>query len=75
MELLVIAAVVIGGGSLSGGRGTVLGTLAGAGIMQVIESGCRQIGVAEGTRLIILGVAIIGAVWIDQVRQRRLPHS
>jgi ribose transport system permease protein len=75
MELLVIAAVVIGGGSLSGGRGTVLGTLAGAGIMQVIESGCRQIGVAEGTRLIILGAAIIGAVWIDQVRQRRLPHS
>jgi ribose/xylose/arabinose/galactoside ABC-type transport system permease subunit len=70
-ELAVIAAVVIGGGSLSGGRGSVLGTLAGAAIMAVITSGCRQLGLAQPLQLIILGAIIILAVTIDQLRQRR----
>lgn len=70
LELQVIAAVVIGGGSLSGGRGTVLGTVAGAGIMAVIYSGCTQIGLDNATQDIILGIVIIGAVAIDQLRQR-----
>lgn len=72
LELKVIAAVVIGGGSLSGGRGTVLGTLTGAAIMAVIESGCTQLGYVNPVQDIILGVIIIAAVTLDQLRQRRL---
>lgn len=72
MELRIIAAVVIGGGSLSGGRGTVLGTLLGAAIMGVIASGCTQLGLNNPVQDIILGVIIVAAVTLDQVRQRRL---
>ena len=72
LELKVIAAVVIGGGSLNGGQGSVLGTLTGAGIMAVIASGCNAVGLTNPTQDIILGVIIVGAVTIDQVRQRRL---
>jgi len=70
-ELKFIAAVVIGGGSLSGGRGSVLGTLAGAAIMCVISSGCAQLGVANATQDIMIGVIIIAAVSIDQFRNRK----
>ena len=70
-ELKFIAAVVIGGGSLSGGRGSVLGTLAGATIMGVISSGCDQLGVKNATQDIIIGVIIIAAVTLDQLRNRR----
>ncbi len=72
LELQIIAAVVIGGGSLSGGRGTVLGTLTGAAIMAVIKSGCTQLGLNNPVQDIILGVIIVAAVTLDQVRQRRL---
>jgi ribose transport system permease protein len=71
LELRIIAAVVIGGGSLSGGRGAVLGTLTGAAIMAVIASGCTQLGVENPVQDIILGTIIVGAVTLDQVRQRR----
>lgn len=71
MELKIIAAVIIGGASLSGGRGTVLGTLAGAAMMAVIESGCTQHGITDAVQRIILGAIIIGAVVLDQVHQRR----
>jgi ribose transport system permease protein len=70
LELRVIAAVVIGGGSLSGGRGTVLGTLTGAAIMAVIASGCTQLGLENPIQDIILGAIIIAAVIIDQLRQQ-----
>ncbi len=70
-ELKFIAAVVIGGGSLSGGRGSVLGTLAGATIMGVISSGCDQLGVANATQDIMIGVIIIAAVSIDRFRSRK----
>lgn len=70
-ELKFIAAVVIGGGSLSGGRGSVLGTLAGATIMGVISSGCDQLGVANATQDIMIGAIIIAAVTLDQLRNRR----
>ncbi|MFO0870020.1 MAG: hypothetical protein U0935_13900 [Pirellulales bacterium] len=70
LELEVIAAVVIGGGSLSGGRGTVLGTLAGAAMTAVIKSGCTQLELSDALQRIILGVIIICAVTIDQLRQR-----
>ena len=69
-ELKFIAAVVIGGGSLTGGRGTVLGTLAGATIMGVISSGCDQLGVANATFDIMIGIIIIAAVSIDHFRNR-----
>lgn len=71
LELEIIAAVVIGGGSLNGGRGTVLGTLAGAAMTAVIKSGCTQLQLADALQRIILGAIIIAAVTIDQLRQRR----
>jgi ribose/xylose/arabinose/galactoside ABC-type transport system permease subunit len=72
LELKVIAAVVIGGASLNGGRGTVLGTLTGALLMQTIVSGCTQLGLSNPVQDIILGVIIVAAVTIDQIRQRRM---
>ncbi len=71
-ELPIIAAVVIGGGSLNGGRGSVLGTLTGAVIMQVISSGCTALKQPNHIQEIIIGTIIIAAVTLDQVRQRRL---
>jgi ribose/xylose/arabinose/galactoside ABC-type transport system permease subunit len=71
LELQVIAAVVIGGGSLSGGRGSVLGSLTGAVIMSVIRSGCDQLSVPNPYQEILIGLIIIVAVAVDQLRQRR----
>ncbi len=70
-ELPIIAAVVIGGGSLSGGRGSILGTLTGALIMQVISSGCTSLRLPNPIQEIIIGCIIIVAVTVDQFRQRR----
>jgi ribose transport system permease protein len=72
VELIVIAAVVIGGASLNGGRGSVLGTLAGALIIRAITSGCTQLGLPNSYQDIVLGAIIIAAVVVDQLRQRRL---
>ncbi len=74
-ELKIIAAVVIGGGSLTGGRGSVLGTLAGAAIMLVISSGCTALGLKNPMQDIIIGAIIVAAVTLDQFRQRRLLAS
>jgi ribose/xylose/arabinose/galactoside ABC-type transport system permease subunit len=71
-ELPIIAAVVIGGGSLSGGRGSILGTLTGALIMQVISSGCTALKQPNPIQEIIIGAIIVAAVTVDQFRQRRL---
>jgi ribose transport system permease protein len=71
VELRVIAAVVIGGASLNGGRGSILGTLAGAAIMGVIDSGCTQLGLSNPVQDIVLGVVIVAAVVVDQIRQSR----
>jgi ribose transport system permease protein len=75
LELKVIAAVVIGGASLSGGRGSVVGTLTGALMMEVIGSGCTQIGFRTSVERIVTGVVIISAAALDQVRQRRLARE
>ena len=75
LELKVIASVVIGGGSLNGGRGTVIGTLTGALIMSVITSGCTALGLTNPIQDMILGVIIIVAVTVDQLRQRRAQHA
>lgn len=72
LELKIIAAVVIGGGSLNGGRGSVVGTLMGATMMQVIGSGCTALGLSNPTQDVIIGAIIITAVTLDQMRQRRL---
>lgn len=70
LELQVIAAVVIGGASLSGGRGSVAGSLTGAAIMAVIRSGCDQLRVPNPYQEMLIGAIIIAAVAVDQFRQR-----
>ena len=70
LELQVIAAVVIGGASLNGGRGSVLGTLLGALIMKVISNGCTMLGLENHVQDMILGVIIVAAVTLDQFRQK-----
>ena len=71
LELDVIAAVIIGGGSLIGGRGTVLGTVIGASIMTVIQTGCTQKGLPTWVQQILTGVIIVVAVALDRVRTAR----
>jgi len=70
LELDVIAAVVIGGGSLSGGQGSVFGSLIGALIMTIIRSGCTQMGLANWIQEIVTGAIIIIAVALDRLRHR-----
>ena len=70
MELKIIAAVVIGGGSLSGGRGGVFGTLTGVAIVAAIESGGSQLGWSNPVQEIALGVIIVAAVAADRARAR-----
>jgi ribose/xylose/arabinose/galactoside ABC-type transport system permease subunit len=71
LELNVIAAVVIGGGSLSGGEGSILGTLVGALLMTTIASGCTQMGLPNWVQEIITGAIIVIAVAVDRLRHRR----
>lgn len=71
MELQVIAAVVIGGTSLMGGRGSVIATFFGVLIIAVLEAGLAQVGASEPAKRIITGAVIVVAVIIDTVRQRR----
>jgi len=70
-ELEAIAAVVIGGTSLSGGRGTILGTVIGALIMAVLTNGLRILSVAQEWQTVVTGAIIILAVYADQVRRRK----
>jgi len=71
LELDVIAAVIIGGGSLTGGRGTVVGTIIGAAIMTIIQLGCSQKGLANWIQQIVTGGIIVAAVALDRVRSAR----
>ena len=70
-ELDAIAAVVIGGTSLSGGTGTILGTIIGAFIMSVLTNGLRIMSVAQEWQTVVTGVIIILAVYTDILRRRR----
>ena len=70
MELDIIAAVVIGGGSLNGGEGSASGTLIGALIMAVLRNGCNMLGVPNYTQNIIVGTVIIAAAGIDSIKHR-----
>jgi ribose transport system permease protein len=71
-ELDVIAAVVIGGGSLNGGVGTILGSMIGASIMAVLRNGSQQMGWPNYIQEIIIGAIIVVAVALDRVRSRRV---
>lgn len=68
-ELKVIAAVVVGGTSLSGGQGHVLGTLIGALIIAVIGNGMNLMGLDSFVQEVILGFVILAAVWIDNQKK------
>jgi ribose transport system permease protein len=70
-ELQAIAAVVIGGGSLRGGEGSVLGTLVGAFIMGLLANGSDLIGVSPYWQQVIIGAIIILAVSVDELRKRK----
>jgi ribose transport system permease protein len=69
-ELDIIAAVVIGGGSLSGGEGSITGSIIGALIMAFLRNGCQQIGWPNYIQEIIIGAIIVVAVAIDRWRTR-----
>jgi len=70
MELDIIAAVVIGGGSLSGGEGSVAGSVIGALLMAVLRNGCNLVGIPNYVQNIVIGAIIIAAVGVDRLRQR-----
>ena len=74
-ELRVIAAVVIGGGSLSGGQGTVIGTIIGALIMGVLANGANLLRISSFTQQIVIGAVIVLAVTFDEYQRRRLDSS
>ena len=71
-ELQAIAAVVIGGGSLHGGEGSVIGTLIGAFIMGLLSNGSDLLGVSNYVQQVIIGAVIILAVTLDEFRKRRV---
>ncbi len=71
-ELYVIAAVVVGGTSLSGGEGKILGTLIGAFIIAVIQNGMNLTNVESYTQKVVLGLVILGAVLLDRLKHRGL---
>lgn len=69
-ELYAIAAVVIGGGSLRGGEGTVLGAILGTLLIGVLNNGCSLMDMPVSLQRIILGSVIVAAVTVDMVRHR-----
>ena len=69
-ELYAIAAVVVGGTSLAGGEGRVLGTLIGAFIIAVIQNGMNLTGIESYTQKVVLGLVILGAVLLDNLKRR-----
>ncbi len=70
-ELTVIAAVVIGGGSLSGGVGTVGGCVIGALLMSFLANGCNLLGIEQHWQKVIAGAIVVAAVAFDQWQHRR----
>ena len=71
MELDIIAAVVIGGASLTGGEGTIIGTIIGALLMKVVNNGCAKCHLENYVQQIVTGAIIITAAALDRLRHRR----
>lgn len=71
-ELQAIAAVVIGGTSLSGGKGSMIGTLIGALIISVINNGLQIMSIPQEWQNVILGVVILAAVYADMIRKKEV---
>ncbi|HTT12121.1 MAG TPA: ABC transporter permease [Burkholderiaceae bacterium] len=71
-ELNAIAAVIIGGTSLSGGKGSIIGTLVGACILQVLSTGLQLFGIGDNFKPIVIGAVIVLAVILDAYRDRFL---
>lgn len=72
LELSAIAAVVIGGTSLMGGRGSIVGSFIGVLIMATLETGLAQIGASEPVKLLITGIVIVVAVIVDAWRAGKM---
>ncbi len=70
-ELLAITAAIIGGTNLFGGRGSILGTMIGALIMGVLQNGLNLLAVQAYYQQMAIGMVLIAAVWLDQVRDRK----
>ena len=70
LELEAIAAGVIGGGSLSGGQGSVFGAMLGELLMTVIKTGCTHVGVPNWLQEIVTGAIIVVAMGVDRLRRR-----
>jgi ribose transport system permease protein len=71
LELLVIAAVVIGGASLTGGQGTVLGTLLGVLILAILKNGVDNFNVAVEVQYVLIGAIIVVNTALSQWQRRR----
>lgn len=71
MELSVIAAVVIGGGSLNGGEGTILGTILGAIIISVLDNGCSRLNLQPDVRYVIIAAIILGVAALNSWRSTK----
>src|SRR5436309_2601898 len=69
-ELQVIAAVVIGGASLTGGKGTILGATVGALLMAVLQNGSNLLGISPFVQRMVIGALIVVAVGVDVWRER-----
>ncbi len=75
VELMVIAAVVVGGTSLLGGEGKIFGTLIGAFIIAVIQNGMNLMGLKSYPQKVMLGLVILGAVLLDQLKKNAMAKS
>ena len=73
LELDVIAAVVVGGTSLMGGQGRILGTLIGCAIIVVIRNGMNLLGLKDFDQMIVMGCVIVGAIILDKVKKGGVP--
>ena len=68
LELEVIAAAVIGGASLNGGEGSIMGSVIGALLMTVIKTGCTHLGLPNWVEEVVTGIIIVVAVALDRLR-------
>ena len=74
-ELYAIAAAVLGGCSLRGGEGTVIGIVIGAAIIQILNNGSSLLGISDFLREAIIGLVILLGVTADEVVKRRIKKA